>query len=115
MATKNKVETDPAKLPEVESNHNSLEAAKPVQTAQVKSMPDYNPMRREGNRANVQSDTSMGRRENEELVAEKGDRETVEERDATNNWGEQTGASEDGAEDGTDPAKTPANKAAAGE
>jgi hypothetical protein len=111
MTTKKKVETDPAKLPEVESNHNSLEAAKPVQTAQVKSMPDYNPMRREGNQANVHSDTTMGRRENEELVAEKGERETVLERDATNNWGEKTGASADGAIDGTDPAKTPTNKA----
>ena len=88
MSTKKKVETDPAKLPEVESNHNSLEAAKPVQTAQVASMPDYNPMRREGNRANVQSDTSMGRLENEELVAEKGGRESVAERDAGDGWGE---------------------------
>lgn len=108
---KNKVESDPKKLPEVESNHNTVEAAKPVQTAQVKSMPDYNPMRREGSPANVKSDTSMGRRENEELVAEKGDRETVAERDATNNWGDKTGASEEGAENGTDAAIASTNKA----
>lgn len=95
MAKNSKVEPDPAKLPEVESNHNSLEAAKPVQTAQVRSMPDYNPMRREGSPANVASDTSMGRRENEELVAEKGSRESVAERDAGDGWGEETDGKQD--------------------
>ncbi len=107
------VESNPAKLPAVESNHNTTDAAQPVQTAQVKSMPDYNPMRREGNRANVHSDTTLSREGNAELVEDKGDRETVAERDATNPWGEQTGGSEGGAEDGTDPAKAATNKAVA--
>lgn len=106
-----KVESDPAKLPEVESNHNTLDPAKPVQTAQVKSMPDYNPQRRESSFANIQSDTTKNAHDDEDLVNEKGDRETVLERDATSPWGEKTGASEAGAEDGTDAAKAPTNKA----
>jgi hypothetical protein len=108
---KSKVESDPAKLPEVESNHNTLDPAKPVQTAQVKSMPDYNPQRRESSFANVQSDTTKNAHDDAELVDAKGDRETVLERDATSPWGEKTGASEAGAEDGTDAAKAPTNKA----
>lgn len=108
---KSKVESDPTKLPEVESNHNTLDPAKPVQTAQVKSMPDYNPQRRESSFANVQSDTTKNAHDDAELVDAKGDRETVLERDATSPWGEKTGASEAGAEDGTDAAKAPTNKA----
>lgn len=108
---KSKVESDPAKLPEVESNHNTLDPAKPVQTAQVKSMPDYNPQRRQSSFANIQSDTTKNAHDDEKLVDGKGDRETVAERDATSPWGEQTGASEAGAEDGTDAAKAPTNKA----
>ena len=109
---KTAVQSDPAKLPEVESNHNTLDPAKPVQTAQVKSMPDYNPQRRESSFANVQSDTTKNAHDDEELVNEKGDRETVLERDATSPWNEKTGGSEAGAEDGTDAAKAPTNKAA---
>lgn len=108
---KSAVESDPAKLPEVESNHNTLDPAKPVATAQVKSMPDYNPQRRESSFANVQSDTTKNAHDDAELVDAKGDRETVLERDATSPWGEKTGASEDGAEDGTDAARAPTNKA----
>lgn len=108
---KSKVESDPTKLPEVESNHNTLDPAKPVQTAQVKSMPDYNPQRRTSSFANVQSDTTKNAHDDEDLVDTKGDRETVAERDATSPWGEKTGASEAGAEDGTDAAKAPTNKA----
>lgn len=86
------VESDPAKLPEVESNHNTTEPAKPVQTAQVKSMPDYNPQRRESSRANVQTDVSTT---DAAAVADaKGDRPTVAETDHENAWGEKTAASE---------------------
>lgn len=106
-----KVESDPAKLPEVESNHNTLDPAKPVQTAQVKSMPDYNPQRRQSSFANVQSDTTKNAHDDEKLVDAKGGNETVRERDATSPWNEKTGASEEGAEDGTDAAKAPTNKA----
>lgn len=111
MTTKKDVQSDPKKLPEVESNHNTTEPAKPVETAQVRSMPDYNPMRREGGPANVKSDTTMNEDDNENLVGEKGGRETVEERDATSPWGEKTGASANGAEDGTEAAKGTNNKA----
>lgn len=107
------VQADPAKLPEVESNHNTTDPAKPVQTAQVKSMPDYNPQRRQSSFANVQSDTTKNAHDDEQLVEDKGDRETVEERDATSPWGEKTGASAEGAEDETDAAKAPTNKAKA--
>lgn len=86
-----KVESDPTKLPEVESNHNTLDPAKPVQTAQVKSMPDYNPQRRESSFANVQSDTTKNAHDDSALVETKGNRETVEERGATSPWGETTG------------------------
>lgn len=110
-ATTSGVESDPKKLPEVESNHNTTEAAKPVQTAQVKSMPDYNPQRRESSFANIQSDTTKNAKDDTALVDDKGDRETVEERDATSPWGEKTGSSADGAEDDTDAAKTSTNKA----
>lgn len=92
--TAKKVENDPAKLPEVESNHNSVDPAKPVQTAQVRSMPDYNPMRREGSKANVLSDTTMNEDDNAAVVAEKGDRPTVAETDAESPWGDKTPASE---------------------
>lgn len=105
------VQSDPAKLPEVESNHNTLDPAKPVQTAQVKSMPDYNPQRKKSSFANVQSDTTRNAHDDEQLVENKGGNETVEERDATSPWGEKTGASAEGAEDGTDAAKAPTNKA----
>ncbi|MAQ09600.1 MAG: hypothetical protein CMQ11_07175 [Gammaproteobacteria bacterium] len=105
------VQSDPAKLPEVESNHNTLDPAKPVETAQVKSMPDYNPQRKKSSFANVQSDTTKNAHDDEKLVDTKGDNETVEERDATSPWGEKTGASAEGAEDGTDAAKAPTNKA----
>lgn len=88
-----------AKAPaEVKSNHNTTEPAKPVQTAQVKSMPDYNPMRREGSKANVLSDTSMNEDDNADVVAAKGDRPTVAETDAKSPWGEATAASEAPAE-----------------
>lgn len=107
------VQSDPAKLPEVESNHNTTDPAKPVQTAQVKSMPDYNPQRRQSSFANVQSDTTKNAHDDEKLVETKGDNETVEERDATSPWGEKTGASAEGAEDETDAAKAPTNKAKA--
>ncbi|QJD54435.1 hypothetical protein P9A28_gp49 [Sphingomonas phage Eidolon] len=91
--------TTKAKEPaEVKSNHNTTEPAKPIQTAQVKSMPDYNPMRREGSKANVLSDTSMNEDDNAEVVAEKGDRPTVAETDAASPWGEKTAASEAPAE-----------------
>ena len=105
------VQSDPAKLPEVESNHNTLDPAKPVETAQVKSMPDYNPQRKKSSFANIQSDTTKNAHDDEKLVDAKGDNETVEERDATSPWGEKTGASAEGAEDGTDAAKAPTNKA----
>lgn len=98
MAAKKKVESDPAKLDEVESNHNSVDPAKPVQTAQVKSMPDYNPMRRQGSKANVASDTTMNRHDNEKLVEAKGDKPTVAETDAENAWGDKTPASDEEAE-----------------
>lgn len=111
--TSAKVESDPSKLPEVESNHNTTEPAKPVLTAQVKSMPDYNPKRKTASFANVQSDTTNTADTDAQLVELKGDRKTVEERDATSPWGEKTGASAEGAEDGTDAAKTPTNKAKA--
>lgn len=103
--------SDAAKLPEVESNHNTLDPAKPVETAQVKSMPDYNPQRKASSFANVQSDTTKNAHDDEALVDAKGDRETVEERDATSPWGEKTGGSAEGAEDGTDAAKGTNNKA----
>jgi hypothetical protein len=86
----NKKTTAKGKTPEVESNHNTTEAAKPVQTAQVKSMPDYNPMRREGNAANVLSDTSMNEADNAAVVEEKGDRPSVAESGAATPWGEKT-------------------------
>ncbi|QJD54549.1 hypothetical protein [Sphingomonas phage Kharn] len=105
------VQSDPAKLPEVESNHNTLDPAKPVETAQVKSMPDYNPQRKKSSFANIQSDTTRNAHDDEKLVETKGDAETVEERDATSPWGEKTGASAEGAEDGTDAARAPTNKA----
>lgn len=91
-----KVESDPAKLPEVESNHNTVDPAKPVQTAQVKSMPDYNPQRKPSSRANVQTDVTT--KDADEVVAEKGDRPTVAETDAENAWGDKTPASEAPAE-----------------
>lgn len=88
-----------AKVPaEVESNHNTVAPANPVTTAQVKSMPDYNPMRREGSKANVQSDTTMNEDDNKAVVDEKGDRPTVAEADAPSPWGEKTAASEAPAE-----------------
>lgn len=105
--------SEPGKLPEVESNHNTLDPAKPVETAQVKSMPDYNPQRRTSSFANVQSDTTKNAHDDEALVDAKGDKPTVAERDATSPWGEKTGASEEGAEDGTDAAKAVTNKAKA--
>lgn len=74
------------KAPEVESNHNTIDPAKPVPTANITdekiAKPDYNPMRREGSRANVQSDTSMNRDDNEQVVAEKGDRPSAAEVEA---------------------------------
>lgn len=87
-----KVESDPAKLPEVESNHNTTDPAKPVQTAQVKSMPDYNPQRKPSSRGNVQTDVTA--KEADEVTKEKGDRPTVAETDAENAWGDKTPASE---------------------
>lgn len=97
MTSKKKtVESDPAKLPEVESNHNTTEPAKPVQTAQVKSMPDYNPQRKASSRANVQTDVTA--LDPEAVAAEKGDRPTVAETDAENAWGDKTPASEADAE-----------------
>lgn len=90
------VESDPAKLPEVDSNHNTTDPAKPVQTAQVKSMPDYNPQRRASSRANVASDVTS--KTGDEVVEAKGDRPTVEETDAENAWGDKTPASEADAE-----------------
>jgi len=86
------VETDPAKLPEVESNHNTTEPAKPVQTAQVKAMPDYNPQRKASSRANVQTDVTA--LDPNAVADAKGDRPTVAEADAPNAWGEATAASE---------------------
>lgn len=74
----------------VESNHNTLDPAKPVPVASITdpkhAKPDYNPMRREGGPANVNSDTSMSKDDNENVVAEKGDRPTAEdnERDRLN-------------------------------
>jgi len=70
---------------EVESNHNTVEPAKPLNIGNITdpkvAKPDYNPMRREGSFANVQSDTSMSRGDNEAVVEEKGGRPapTVEE------------------------------------
>jgi hypothetical protein len=90
--TDKRVETDPAKLPEVESNHNTTEPAKPVQTAQVKSMPDYNPQRKPSSRANVQTDVTA--LDPNAVADAKGDRPTVAEADASNAWGENTVASE---------------------
>lgn len=74
----------------VESNHNTTETAKPVPVATITdpkhANADYNPMRREGGKANVNSDTSMSQDDNENVVAEKGDRPTAEdnERDRLN-------------------------------
>lgn len=90
------VESDPAKLKEVDSNHNSVDPAKPVQTAQVKSMPDYNPQRRASSRANAQTDVTT--KDGNEVVEAKGDRPTVAETDAENAWGDKTPASEAEAE-----------------
>lgn len=90
------VENDPAKLPEVESNHNTTEAAKPVETAQVKSMPDYNPQRKESSRANVQTDVTA--LDPNAVADAKGDRPSVAETDAASPWGEKTALSEAPAE-----------------
>lgn len=74
----------------VESNHNTVETAKPVPVATITdpkhAKPDYNPMRREGGPANVKSDTSMNEDDNAAVVGEKGDRQTAEdnERDRLN-------------------------------
>lgn len=63
------------KAPEtVESNHNTTAPAKPVAVANLKGKPDYNPMRREGSKANVLSDTSMNEADNAAVVEAKGDR-----------------------------------------
>ena len=93
---KTAVESDPAKLAEVESNHNTVDPAKPVQTAQVKSMPDYNPQRRASNRANAQTDVTT--KNGNEVAEAKGDRPTVAENDAKNAWDEPTPASDEEAE-----------------
>jgi hypothetical protein len=74
----------------VESNHNTVDTAKPVPVATITdpkhAKPDYNPMRREGGPANVKSDTSMNEDDNAAVVGEKGDRQTAEdnERDRLN-------------------------------
>jgi len=93
---KTNVESDPAKLPEVDSNHNTVDPAKPVQTAQVKSMPDYNPQRRASSRANAQTDVTT--KDGKEVAEAKGDRPSVAETDAENAWGDKTPASEAEAE-----------------
>ena len=56
------------------SNHNSLSPVKPVGVARVAEMGDYNPMRREPNKANIASDTTNTRETAKALVDEKGDR-----------------------------------------
>lgn len=56
------------------SNHNSLSPVAPVGVARVAEMGDYNPMRRQPNKANVASDTTNTRDTANELVEEKGDR-----------------------------------------
>lgn len=91
MADKNRpgiVEGKPidTKASEVESNHNTLDPAKPIPLANITdeeiAKPDYNPMRREGSFANVQSDTTMSRDDNAALVEEKGDRPSAAEVEA---------------------------------
>lgn len=65
----------------VESNHNTTEPAKPVQVATItdpkEANADYNPMRVPGGKANVNSDTSLNKDDNENIVDEKGDRPTA--------------------------------------
>lgn len=72
-----------AKGEAVESNHNTVDTAKPVPVATITdpkyANADYNPMRREGGPANVKSDTSMNEDDNANVVSEKGDRPTAEE------------------------------------
>lgn len=63
---------DPVELDN--SNHNSLSPVKPVGVARVAEMGDYNPMRRQPNKANVASDTTNTRDTANALVDEKGDR-----------------------------------------
>lgn len=67
----------------VASNHNTLDPAKPVPVATItdpdEAKPDYNPMRAPGGFANVQSDTSLNRDDNDSIVEAKGDRATAEE------------------------------------
>lgn len=79
-----------AKGKEIDSNHNTVEPAKPIPVANItdpkEAKPDYNPMRREGSKANVNSDTSMSKDDNENVVAEKGENQTAlaNERDRLN-------------------------------
>lgn len=59
---------------EVESNHNTLTAPKPVALARVAEVPDYNPQRRTPNKANLASDTTTIAETANDLVDAKGDR-----------------------------------------
>lgn len=59
---------------EVESNHNSMTPPKPVGVAFLAERPDYNPLRRMPNKANLASDTTNVPETAEELVEAKGDR-----------------------------------------
>jgi len=74
---------------EVESNHNTLDPAQPMPLAQITDdrykKPDYNPQRRPGSFANVQSDTTMNAKDSEALVDEKGDRPSAAEVEAGEN------------------------------
>lgn len=65
----------------VDSNHNTTEPAKPVQVATItdpkEAKADYNPMRVPGGKANVNSDTSLNKDDNENIVDEKGSNATA--------------------------------------